>query len=256
MACEEVKTNKYQTRKSPAFHAKDCKGQTKKGKNGQYISKPDAKGTYKWVRVQATRKVKGKHYDIHDNGNRPFRVYIDGNKVAIYKDTNTGINPESGKFYTEANYSKLVKELTVKKVYVGKDHRPQEAIFAGNSILLHVSGNKYIHVGSSIYEFQMDDTVDKYFSIVGNSDVPYPVLLGTDNVYFMLEDDHSYLPRDMFPADFTKVQWEDAYVYFYGFKDPLTGEYTKRKNDRERRKLAPERHAKKMKGYRLIQKRI
>jgi hypothetical protein len=33
MGCEEVKSEKYQTRKSPAFHAKDCKDLTKKGKD-------------------------------------------------------------------------------------------------------------------------------------------------------------------------------------------------------------------------------
>jgi hypothetical protein len=254
MACVEVKTEKYQTRKSPAFHAKDCKDHIKKGKNGQYISKADGKGTYKWVKVNETRKVKGKHYDIHDNGGNPFRVFVDGKKVAIYKDTNTNWD-------SPPNYSKLVKELAVKEVYIGKstglpegaDHAQGQAKeFVGNSILLYVSGNKYIHIGTSIYEFQIDDKVDQYFSMVGNNDVPYPVLLGTENVYFMLEHDHSYLPRDVFPANFTKVQWEDAYAYFYGWRDPVTDE---RRTNQERKKLALEHNAKKVKGYKLIQKR-
>ena len=255
MACNEVKTEKYQTRKSPPFHANDCKGQTKKGKDGQYISKADAKGSYKWVKANGTRKLKGKYYDVHDNGKRPFRVYVDGKKIAIYKDAN------SGSFNAEANYSNLVKELTVKDVYIGKstghaagaDHKPKEAkIFVGNSILLHVSENTYIHVGTTIYEFQMDDMVDQYFSMIGRNDVPYPVVLGTENVYFMLEDDHSYVPRKMFPT-LTMAQWEDAYTYFFGFTDPITGED---RNDKERKKTALQRHSKKMKGYRLIQKRI
>lgn len=260
MACKEIKTSKYQTRKSPAYHAKDCKDLTKKGKDGQYISKKDARGIYKWVKVNVTRKMKGKHYDIHDNGNRPFRVVVsdhsaNGKKVAIYKDVNTGTFEET------ADYSKLIKELTVKEVYVGKstgnaagsDHRPEQAdSFKGNSLVLHVSSNKYIHVGTSIYEFQMDDKVDQYFSMVGRNDVPYPVLLGTENVYFMLEGDHCYLPRDMLPADFTKAQWEDCYTYFYGWTNPVDGQ---RRTDAERKKENLEQHAKKMKGYHLIQKR-
>lgn len=261
MTCKEIKSSKYQTRKSPAFHARDCKDLTKKGKDGQYISKADAKGIYKWVKVNGTRKMsaKGKHYDIHDNGNRPFRVVVSddhakGKKVTIYKDMNkVWDNP--------ADYSKLIKELTVKEVYVGKstgnaasaDHRPDQAhIFVGNSILLHVSGKKYVHVGTSIYEFEMEDKVDKYFSMVGRNDVPYPVLLGTENVYFMLEDDHCYLPREMLPADFTKAQWEDCYNYFYGWTNPVDGQ---RRTDEERKKENLEQHAKKMKGYHLIQKR-
>ena len=256
MACIEIKTSKYQTRKSPAYHAKDCKDLTKKGKDGNYISKKDAKGIYKWIKVNTTRKMlgKGKHYDIHDNGNRPFRIFIDGKKVAIYKDTNTNWDEP-------ANYTKLIKELTVKEVYVGKstgnaegaDHGQGEAdFFKGNSILLHVSGNKYVHVGTSIYEFEMEDKVDQYFSMVGRNDVPYPVLLGTENVYFMLEDDHCYLPRDMLPADLTKAQWEDSYTYFYGWVNPVDGQ---RRTDAERKKENLEQHAKKMKGYHIIQKR-
>ncbi len=259
--CVEIKTSKYQTRKSPAFHAKDCKDLTKKGKDGQYISKKDARGIYKWVKVNTTRKMssKDKHYDIHDNGNRPFRVVVSDHgakdkKVAIYKDINTDWN-------SPADYSKLVKELTVKEVFVGKssgnaegaDHGPDDAdFFKGNSILLHVSSNKYVHVGSSIYEFQMDDKVDKYFSMVGRNDVPYPVLLGTENVYFMLEGDHCYLPRDMLPAGLTKAQWEDCYTYFYGWVNPVDGQH---RTDQERKKENLEQYAKKMKGYHLIQKR-
>uniref|UniRef100_A0A6C0DI00 Uncharacterized protein n=1 Tax=viral metagenome TaxID=1070528 RepID=A0A6C0DI00_9ZZZZ len=259
MGCTEIKTEKYQTRKSPAFHAKDCVGQIKKGKDGQYVSKKDASGVYKWVKVNATRKMKGKHYDTHDNSARPFRVFVsdDGakaKKVAIYKDVHKKLgDPE--------DYSKLIKELTVKEVYVGKstghasgaDHRPDQAhMFVGNSILLHVSSNKYIHIGSSIYEFQMDDKVDKYYSMVGRNDVPYPVLLGTENVYFMLETDHCYLPRSMLPANLTKAQWEDAYTYFYGWIDPANGQ---QRTDEQRKKDALENHATKMKGYHLIQKR-
>ena len=258
MACKKNTTRKYQTRDSPAFHAKDCKGISKKGNDGlDYISKADTKGVYKWVKNNKTRKnMNGNHYDIHDNGGRPFRVYVSSKKVAIYKDINLGTLNE------EPDYSKLIKELTVKEVYIGKstghaegaDHRPNEAdFFKGNSMLLHVSGNRYIYVGSSIYEFQMDDKVDQYFSMVGRNDVPYPVLLGTDNVYFMLEEDHCYLSRDMLPEDLTKAQWEDAYTYFYGWVNPIDG--TKRTNQ-ERKKEALENHAKKMKGYHLIQKRV
>jgi len=256
MACKKNTTRKYQTRDSPAFHAKDCKGLSKKGNDGlDYISKADTRGVYKWVKLNT-----GKHYDIHDNGSRPFRVFVSshakGDKVAIYKDINVGTLNE------ETDYSKLIKELRVKEVYIGKstghaegaDHKPNEAnFFKGNSMLLHVSGNRYIYVGSSIYEFQIDDKVDEYFSMVGRNDVPYPVLLGTENVYFMLEEDHCYIPRDMLPNDLTKVQWEDAYTYFYGWINPIDG--TKQTNE-ERKKNTLEKHAKKMKGYHLIQKRF
>jgi hypothetical protein len=256
MACEEVKKKSYQTRKSPAFHAKDCKGLSMKGKDGLYISKPDVKGVYKWVKSSKTKKIKGKSYDVHDNGGRPFRVFIDGNKVSIYRDGNIGT------FEPTADY-KLIKELKVKGVHIGKstgraeaaDHGPGEAkMFVGNSILLHVSGKKYIHIGVEIYEFEMEDEFEAYFSMVGNNDVPYPVVLGKENVYFMLDSEHNYVPRDKFPAVKTKEQWENAYIYYFGSIDAETGE--KPPHDIILRKgLSLEKYAKKMKGFHMIQKR-
>ena len=78
MPCEEVKSTKYQTRKSPPFHAGDCKGSTKQGKDGSYVSTPDAKGIYKWTR----KSPKGeKRYRILHNGNKPFQVTVSGKTV-------------------------------------------------------------------------------------------------------------------------------------------------------------------------------
>ena len=258
MGCEEVKTQKYQTRKSPAFHAKDCKDLTKKGKDGVYISKPDAKGIYKWVKASNTTKKtqKGKHYDILDNGSRPFRVFVDGNNVSIYKDTQTDWN-------LPPDYTKLIKKIKVKEVHIGKstglpegaDHTPAQAKqLVGNSILLHVSGKKYIHIGTEIYEFIMEDEFEAYFSMVGNNDVPYPVVLGKENVYFMLESEHTYVPRTYFPTIKNKTQWENAYMYFYGHIDPQTGENPPH-NIVLKKKLSLEKYAKKMKGFHMIQKR-
>lgn len=144
-----------------------------------------------------TKKIKkvnnGTYYDTHHNGGRPFRVFIDGKKVSIYNGP---------------DYSKLVKELKVKEIYIGKstgkaagaDHLPAQAKqFVGNSLLLHVSGNKYIHVGVEVYEFEIEGKVENYFSMVGRNDVPYPVVLGDKNVYFMLDGDHKYVAREHFP---------------------------------------------------------
>jgi hypothetical protein len=177
----------------------------------------------------ATRKIKKASYLIHNNGTRPFKVAVSGKTVEIYKGP---------------DYKQLVKKLVVKEVYVGKYGG---ATGLGNSILLNVSGNKYMHIGFDIYEFSMDDEVDAYYSLIGNSDVPYPVLLGTKNVYFML--DHSYLPRTFFKTP--KVDWEDAYQYYYGYKDPETGDNC----DPEQRAKVKKQRAKlekKMKGLKIL----
>lgn len=241
MSCLEIKTAKYQTRKSPPFHAKDCKDLTKKGKDGNYVSKKDARGVYKWVKASAgkhtTRKApKGTHvYHTHFNGARPFRVEVSGKKVEIYKDT------------------ALVKKLTVHEVHCGT------AI--GNSILLHLSGKKYMFIGHEIYEFTMEDEFDAYYSIIGNNDVPYPVLLGSKYVYFMLEHDHAYIPRDLFKVKMNAAEWADAYAYYYGHKDLETGKslscFSLKPSERsacKKQKNLIQKSQKKMKGYKQIVK--
>jgi hypothetical protein len=243
MSCKELKTKKYQTRKSPAFSAQACKGLTKKGKDGTYISKADKRGIYKWIRagntLRNTQKVhlrKGKVYDVLDNGARPYRVYVDGSTVSIY------IGKRNSDYTYD--YDKLVRTIKAKEVHLGGKKSQ-----LGNSILVHVSGNNYLYIGHEIYEFQMEDTVDTYFSIVGNSDVPYPVLLGTENAYFML--DRCYVPRSEFDPKMTKAQWEDAYQRYYGYADAMTGE----KPSKGIRADGLEKKCKKMKGFHMVVKR-
>lgn len=241
MSCKELKTKKYQTRKSPAFSAQACKGLTKKGKDGTYLSKADKRGIYKWVKanttsIRNTQKRKGKVYDVLDNGARPYRVYVDGSTISIY------IGKRNNDYTYD--YDKLFRTIKVKQVHLGGKKSQ-----LGNSILVHVSGNKYLYIGHEIYEFQMEDKVDTYFSIVGNSDVPYPVLLGTENAYFML--DHCYVPRSEFDPKMTKAQWEDAYQRYYGYADPMTGE----KPSKGIRGDDMEKKCKKMKGFHMVVKR-
>jgi hypothetical protein len=243
MSCKELKTKKYQTRKSPAFSAQACKGLTKKGKDGTYISKADKRGIYKWVRagntLRNTQKVhlrKGKVYDVLDNGARPYRVYVDGSTVSIY------IGKRNSDYTYD--YDKLVRTIKAKEVHLGGKKSQ-----LGNSILVHVSGNNYLYIGHEIYEFQIEDEVDTYFSIVGNSDVPYPVLLGTQNAYFML--DRCYVPRSEFDPKMTKAQWEDAYQRYYGYADAMTGESP----PKGVRADGMEKKCKKMKGFHIVVKR-
>ena len=187
-------------------------------------------------------------YDVHDNGGRPFRVVIDSD-VSIYKNTN----------WEKEEYNKLLKTVTPKQIFVGRstgkplsaDHDPKESkYFVGNSILLQLSGKKYMFIGAKIYEFEMEDEVEHYFSMIGRNDVPYPVLLGKKNVYFML--DKTFISRDYFPIVKTKTQWEEAYMYYYGALSTETDESYPH-DQVMKRKHSLEKYATKMKGYKKIQ---
>ena len=57
--CIEQKTKKYKSRTSPPYSAMDCKGSTKKGNDGAiYVSKPDKRGIYRWVKSNSNSPKK------------------------------------------------------------------------------------------------------------------------------------------------------------------------------------------------------
>jgi hypothetical protein len=126
-----------------------------------------------------------KTYEIHDNGGRPFVVTIEDRTVTVEKQ-----KEEEG----EVQSRKKLFAKTVDEVFLGKKSpkggydglNPSQA--EGNSILLH-HGAKYIYIGSEIYEFSpvKGDTIEAYYSDIGNSDVPYPYAIGKTHVYIMLE---------------------------------------------------------------------
>ena len=196
MTCVEIKDKKYQTRKSPPYHAADCKGMIKQGKDMFYISSPDKRGIYKWTpagqegkakHLAKTQKVKGATtYMIHDNYSVPFIVDVFAEKATIYKATNS-----DDKAFEKAG---VFKELNYKKIWIGdnllrtKGYDPKGK-WKGNSILMDVGGGKYVYVGRWAMEFSLQpgDSIVEYYSPVGNNDSPYPYILGKDFVYFMWE---------------------------------------------------------------------
>jgi predicted GIY-YIG superfamily endonuclease len=140
-----------------------------------------------------TRRSKGKTYDIHDNGRRPFFVTVQGDSVTVEKNMDK-YEMKDGVFVTLQKPRKKLLEMKVDHVFVGKKSptggydglKPSEA--EGNSILVE-KGSKYIYIGHEIYEFSPveGDTIEAYYSDIGNSDVPYPYAVGKTHVYIMLE---------------------------------------------------------------------
>jgi hypothetical protein len=216
-ACRQQTAKKYRTRDSPPYSAQDCPNQTKPGRDGvAYVSKPDKRGVYRWLKAASlkTRKVKAgpkpkATYEIHDNGGRPFLVEDHGGKVTVYRQE----FDEATETYT---LGKKVLESPYKKLFVGTD--PLKASpywspkFRGNSLLLHVSGAKYMFIGLKIYSFKTldGDAIRAFYSPVGNSDVPYAYAIGEKNTYLFLEE-VTVPNEDLDPK-------RDAYSQYYGFE--------------------------------------
>jgi hypothetical protein len=141
-----------------------------------------------------TRKAgRVKVYKIHDNGGRPFEVIASGKTVTVMKNMDT-FEKVDGKFIDIKNPPKKLFNINVADILVGKKSptggydglKPSQA--EGNSILLHINGNKYRYIGSKIYDFTTSgDKIIKYYSNVGHSDVPYPYAIGEKYIYIMLD---------------------------------------------------------------------
>jgi hypothetical protein len=253
MSCKELKTKKYKSRSSPAYSAMDCKGKTMKGNDGQtYISKADKNGVYKWVlsktgtkkaskSVTKTRKnkkistlepenssknvildlsgKKPKHkYTIEDNGDSPYIVYDYGNRVEVYGQD---YDEEKNAF----SISEKLLDTKYKKLFVGDNdinlpNYEKKGKWRGNTVLLETGPGKYIFIGNGIREFTTvdGDTIEKYYSPLGNNFVPYPYAVGKKYTYFMLDNGgvkegpkYYYIPNEDLNLK------EDPYQVLYGF---------------------------------------
>ena len=169
--------------------------------------------------------VKGKRYEIHDNGSRPFNVYVNsaGKKVSVYRRIYPKENSEE---YTE----KLILETKYKEVFIG-DMLIDDwdmSFGKGNSILINTKGNEYIFVGEMIYSFETadDEKIVRYHSPIGNNDVPCPVAEGEKNAYFMLHK--KFAPLFLFNMD------KDLYTQFLGIFNEMGGTNPEKREQMEK----------------------
>jgi hypothetical protein len=215
-SCKKETSKKYLTRKSPPYHAKDCKDIVKLGNDGQsYISESDKRGVYKWNKYNKnkTKKVNNKTkkvnnaintYKIMDNASTPYIAMVKpASRIEVYTTNNEHSNPI--KKIVDVKYTKLfVGDNLLKDTSYAKKGKG-----AGNSLLIQTEKNKYIYVGSEIYSFETKEDIKTYYSPIGNSFVPYPYAVGENFSYFML--DKKIVPNEL--LDLKK----DGYGQFYGY---------------------------------------
>jgi len=149
-----------------------------------------------------------KVYLIYDNGGHPYRVHISSSNISvIFREYNTDLH--------EYIDDKNILDIEYENVFIGDNdnnisYYPKKGEFPGNSILVHVKENKYIFIGYKVYSFEVPkyDRIIKYYSPLGNNDVPYPYAVSFYDTYFML--DCKTLKNGF-------ITEEDGYRQFYGF---------------------------------------
>ena len=166
-------------------------------------------------------------YRIEDNGGMPYVAYVDSNtqETYVFKFPHNGyINEDiSDDRYMINYYTECVFHFKRPiKTWIGIDDKDG---CHGNSILIQVSNKTYIYIGSEIKIFVSKDPIVAYYSIMGNSMVPYPVALTEKEVFFMLDsvritksEIEQLLP---FKNGTKEKYWGDAYSIFYQNENKL-----------------------------------
>ena len=219
MGCARVTQKKYASRPSPPFHASACQNQVMAGNDGTlYKSTPDKRGVYTWKKAETNhrnapktmKKSKGskgsKLYVVHDNGDKPFTVEdIPSIKTAII-NANT-ITDDTG----EVDSKKEIMRMKYHWICFGD---PKSAQFGeydkGCTVLIQKDKNEYYYVSRTVMKFSLapGDEVETFLNPLGPNDTPYASIIGSKNVYFLLEQ--KMLPVSM--LDVTK----DVYYQLYG----------------------------------------
>lgn len=141
-------------------------------------------------------------YKIHDNGSRPFTVKEKNKHISVFYE-NSDCKKDNPVFQTDYEH-----------LWVGSKSKFQipENMAAGqrgNSLLLKIKENSYIFIGWEIYSFSTmkGDEIEKFYSDVGNNDVPYPFAIGKTHIYLMIEN--VAIRRDVLDMN------EDFYTQYY-----------------------------------------
>ena len=202
--------------------------------------------------------------NVIDNGGTPFIVELSSTKgpgtARILVHSGVDLDNLDGKDPRLKPMYRPWKTLPYERVWIGLDPnektttgffskllRPGKVWWhGGNSILLQVAPRKYISIGRDIFKFSTPDDILEYFSPMGNSAVPYPYAVGTQNTYLLTEK--TWIPNVVLQDD------RDPYGMLYQ-TDLVTGkDYTGVKQGSN----GVDRHKKehKLTGYVLLHKRV
>jgi hypothetical protein len=131
-----------------------------------------------------------------------------------------------------------------------------EAIPKVNSVLLHRKGSQYTSIGESIYDFRLqagDERIVDYWSVLGNSAVPYPYAISTSgNIFFTLEKVGA-AAHELYPAGTEPVEYG---MDPHGDSDPYHRLYDMFYRGKSRRTTAAFRKSHAMRGVRELHKRV
>jgi hypothetical protein len=137
-----------------------------------------------------------KCYITLDNGGQSFKVCFNTRRFWVFKPKNKNADK-----LVYDNF--VVKPTSYSEVFVGKSPKNKMTLFSGghgprfdgNSMLFELKKHTYMYIGEVVSTFTIPDTIESYVSPVGNSGVPYPYAVGTQNTYLLKEN--MFVPNSM-----------------------------------------------------------
>jgi len=140
-------------------------------------------------------------YFTRDNGGKPYKVVFDNYIINVYDNYN--------------NEEFIVNYTNYEKIWIGESPKNKMTEFSGgyginflgNSFLIKLENNNYIHIGREIFSFKSRYNIIHYISPVGNNDVPYPYCIDEKNNYYLL--------LEYVICKFDKKNLDDPYEFYY-----------------------------------------
>lgn len=187
----------------------------------------------------APRHAGARSYLTHDNGGRPFAVYVaEGGKgrsrrAWAYRVPEDGVVLERDVRSSDARwaYCEQVLRVEAEEVWVGTGTVEGEVdpdFAEGNSMLLRLSpsdrtarararlggraGLSYVFVGECILIFEPATPIARFASPIGGNDVPYPFAIGSGGEAYLF----GVVPDSVVRIEAGRVaDGDDVYEYFF-----------------------------------------
>ena len=161
-------------------------------------------------------KIIGK-YNTHNNGGSNYTIYdttLQGTDSILAKSlSDTGANKKIAFIFTSENIEKKSKDFNVntstfanntpymeikyEEIYIGydninegyydKEYKKDLKDGIGNTILFKMKDKSYMFVYDMISVFNLSDEIVEFRSPIGNNDVPYPYIIGTEYTYALVD---------------------------------------------------------------------
>ena len=137
-------------------------------------------------------------YIMPYNYENKFLVVILDSIVYVYKNKICKFDPPLFSFQAKNVFIGKSKVRSMTEFSAAADNSSR---FDGNTLLLECENNEYVYIsGLEIVKSKTDDKIVDYISLMGNNMVPYAIMVGERNTYFLYHR-YKFIENDKIEED-------------------------------------------------------